>query len=161
MGGSATLYIGGATKTEIELRKTAAQRSAETLRAAVREGVVPGGGMALLNCRAALSDFDSNDPDERAAYRILAEALAEPARAIFENAGYDPSEIMARLSVEAPGCGFDAVSGQIVDVTQAGILDTAAVLKSAVRGAVKTAALALSVDVLVHVRKPEIVTQPS
>ena len=161
MGGSATLYIGGATKTEMELRKTAAQRSAETLRAAVREGVVPGGGIALLKCREVLTDYDSTDPDERAAYRILAEALAEPARAIFENAGYDPSEIMARLSVEDSGCGFDAVSGQIVDVTEAGILDTAAVLKSAVRGAVKTAALALSVDVLVHVRQPEIVTQPS
>jgi chaperonin GroEL len=161
MGGSATLYIGGATKTEMELRKSAAQRSAETLRAAVREGVVPGGGIALLKCRAALSNVDSADPDERAAYRILAEALAEPARAIFENAGYDPSEIMARLSVEDSGCGFDAVTGQIVDVTQAGILDTAAVLKSAVRGAVRTAALALSVDVLVHVRNPEIATQPS
>lgn len=161
MGGSATLYVGGATKTEMELRKTAAQRSAETLRAAVREGVVPGGGIALLKCREVLTDYDANDPDERAAYRILAEALAEPARVIFENAGYDPSEIMARLAVEDSACGFDAVSGQIVNVTEAGILDTAAVLKSAVRGAVKTAALALSVDVLVHVRKPEIVTQPS
>lgn len=161
LGGSATLYIGGATKTEMELRKTAAQRSADTLRAAVREGVVPGGGIALFRCREILTDYDSTDPDERAAYRILADALAEPARAIFENAGYDPSEIMARLSTESSDCGFDAVTGEIVDVTQAGILDTAAVLKSAVRGAVKTAALALSVDVLVHVRNPEIVTQPS
>ncbi|MBZ0300077.1 MAG: hypothetical protein K8J31_10065 [Anaerolineae bacterium] len=159
-GGSATLWVGGSTKLEIEARKAVAERTAGTLRAAVREGVLPGGGMALLNCRSALDTLRPDDADERAAYRTLHEALAEPARAIFENAGYDASEVLAKLSFEPSNCGFDVLSGQVVDVCEAGILDSAAVLKSAVRSAVTTASLALSIDVLVHHRKPEAMSQP-
>ncbi len=160
MGGSATLWIGGATQPEIDLRKALAERTADTLRAAVRDGVLPGAGVALLNCRPALDQHPFSDPDERAAYRILSEALAEPARAIWENAGYDPGAVMAKLSFEDSGCGFDAIRGQVVNVREAGILDSAAVIKQAVRSAVTTAALALSVDVLIHVRNPEMVAQP-
>ncbi|HLV36845.1 MAG TPA: chaperonin GroEL [Spirillospora sp.] len=160
MGGSATLYVGGATKLEIEARKALAERTAETLRGAVREGVLPGGGVALLNCRAALEDYDSADPDERAACQILVKALAEPARVIYANAGYDPSEVMAKLAYAPPGHGFDVITGQIIDMQQAGILDSAPVLKHALRSAVTTAGLALSVDVLVQHRKPETATQP-
>lgn len=162
MGGSATLWIGGATKPEIEVRKALAERAASTLRSAVRDGVVPGGGLALMNVRPALEKklAAATEADERAAYRILIEALDAPARAIYENAGYDSSEVMAKLSFANAGQGFDVLTGSVVDMNKAGILDCAAVQKMAVRSAVATAALALTIDVLVHHRKPEVVGEP-
>lgn len=162
MGGSATLWIGGSTEPEIAYQKSLAERTARTIRAAVREGVVPGGGVALLACRAAMDGrhTDCTDPDERAAYRILHHALAEPARAIFANAGYDPGDMMAQISGADKGCGFDVRTGSVVDMQAAGIVDSTAVIKAALHNAVATAGLALSIDVLVHHRQPEIVTHP-
>lgn len=161
-GGSATLWIGGATKPEIDMRKALAERAASTLRSAVREGVVPGGGLALMNVRPALEKklAAAKDADERAAYGILLEAMKAPARAIFENAGYESSEIMAKLSFADRGQGFDVLADDVVNMADAGILDCTAVQKAAARNAIATAALALTIDVLVHHRKPEIVGQP-
>ncbi len=158
MGGSATLWIGGATDSEIEVRKAIAERAAAAVRTAVRDGVIPGGGLALLNCCAALEERwqAASESAERAAYRILCEALATPMRVIFANAGFNPSEIMARLAFENSSMGFDVVQKRVVNVVEAGILDSAAVQKAAVRNAVSTAALALTIDTFVHLRKPEI-----
>jgi chaperonin GroEL len=156
IGGSATLRIGAVTETEIETRKTLAERTAETLRGALMEGVLPGGGVALLNCRPALKRMlDACDaPDERAAFRILMRAMEEPTRTIIANAGFDASEVMAEVRLAGPGHGFDATSEQVVDVVQSGIMDVAAVQKSAVHSAIAGAALALTTDVLVHHKKP-------
>jgi len=155
LGGSATLWIGGATEFEITSRKEVAERTAAALRAAMMEGVVPGGGVALLSCRLALQQMlaHSDGPDERAAYRILIKALAEPFRTIVANAGYDASEAMAEVRLAGPGHGFDATAGRVVDVMKTGIYDPAIVLKSAAYAAVSTAGLALTVDVLVHRRE--------
>ena len=155
LGGSATLSIGGATELEITSRKEVAERTAAALRAAMMEGVVPGGGVALLSCRLALQQMlaHSDAPDERAAYRILIKALAEPFRTIVANAGYDASEAMAEVRLVGPGHGFDATAGRVVDVMKTGIYDPAIVLKSAAYAAVSTAGLALTVDVLVHRRE--------
>jgi chaperonin GroEL len=119
------------------------------------EGVVPGGGTALLACRSELQELaaGSNDPDERAAYRILIKALAEPFRTIVANAGYDASEIMAEVRLAGPGHGYDVTTGQVVDMMQAGIYDPAIVVKSAVYAALTTASMALTVDVLIHRRE--------
>lgn len=162
MGGSATLWIGGSTSPEINVRKALAERTASTLRSAVREGVLPGGGLALMNIRPALEKklAAATEVEERATYNILIAALAEPSRAIFENAGYDSSEVMAKLSFAKPGQGYDVISGDVVDMAGAGILDSATVQKMVVRNAIATAALALTIDVLVHHRKPEVVGQP-
>ncbi len=162
MGGAMTLWVGGFTEPEISARKRMAERTALALRAAMHEGVVPGGGVALLNCREVLEKRQAaaRDTDERAAYRILIEALAAPARTIFRNAGYDPSEVMAKLYHECPNMGFDVVAKRVVNMCQAGILDGALVLKTSVRNAVSTAALALTIDSLVHVAKPEIIRKP-
>ncbi len=159
LGGSLTLFVGSFSKNEIELRKTAAERTVLIMRSVIREGVVPGGGIALLKSRSILEKWraKARDADEYAAYRILYEAFAAPARTIFANAGYDPSEIMARLSVESPETGFDVTSGQIVNVYEQGILDSAEVVKTSVYNAISTAGLALTIDVLVHVSKPEMV----
>lgn len=162
MGGSAMLWVGGATKLEIEAHKELAQRTADALRGAVREGVVPGGGVSLLACRPALRQRldQSTDADERAAYRILVKAMEAPIRTILTNAGYDASEVMAEIRLGGAGQGFDVRCGQIVDMTQAGIWDAVAVLKTAVHSAIASAALALTTDVLVHHRTPPQVMQP-
>lgn len=152
MGGSATLWVGSITELEIEARKELAKRTADALRGAIMEGVLPGGGVSLLACRPALQNMleQSTDPDERAAYRILTGALEEPTRTIITNAGYDASEIMAEVKQAGAGYGFDVRSAQVVDIAQAGIFDAANVQKEAVHSAVSSAALALTVDVLIH-----------
>jgi chaperonin GroEL len=157
IGGSATLRIGGVTELELNARKELAERTAEALRGAIMEGVLPGGGASLLACRPALERMmdQSSDPDERAAFRILIRALEEPLRTIVTNVGFDDREIMAEIKRAGPGYGFDVVSEQIVDMAQAGIFDVATVLKSAVHSAIAGAALALTTDVLVHHKKPE------
>jgi chaperonin GroEL len=157
MGGSATLWVGGATELEITARKELAQRTSDALRGAIIEGVLPGGGVSLLACRPGLQGrLDrSTDPDERAAYRMLIKALEEPIRTILTNAGYDASEIMAEIKQAGAGCGFDVRSGQVIPMAQAGIFDAASVQQEAVHSAVAGAALALTVDVLVHHKQPE------
>jgi len=157
MGGTAVLWVGGATELQIETRKGLAERTANALRGAVREGVVPGGGVALLACRPALQQMlaQSTEGDERAAYVILMKAMEEPIRTIIANAGYDASEIMAEVKLTGPGHGFDVKSEQLVDMAQAGIFDVAAVQRAAVHGAIAGAALALTIDVLIHHKKPE------
>lgn len=156
MGGSATLWVGGTSELEINARKELAQRASDALRGAIMEGVLPGGGVSLLACRPALQHVldQSADPDQRAAYRILIKALEEPLRTIIANAGYDASEIMAEIKQAGAGFGFDARAGHVADVAQAGIFDAASVQCEAVRSAVAGAALALTVDVLIHHKTP-------
>ncbi len=162
MGSSVTLWVGGFTKTEIDARKTLAERAARALRAAMLEGVVPGGGIALLNCRPMLEEKRraSENEDERMAYRLLIEALAAPARTLFSNSGYDASEIMARLQQVGPDSGFDVVADRIVNMGEAGIMDSALILKTSLRNAISTAALALTIDSIVHLSQPEMIGKP-
>ncbi len=157
MGGSAVLWVGGVTELEITARKEQAQRAADALRGAITDGVVPGGGVSLLACRPALQERldQSTDPDERAAYRILIKALEEPVRTILTNAGYDASEVMAEMKRADAGHGFDVRSGQIVEMAKVGIFDAASVQKAAVHSAVASAALALTIDVLIHRKTPK------
>jgi chaperonin GroEL len=161
-GGSATLWVGGTTEMEIRARRELAERTADALRGAVREGMLPGGGVSLLACHPSLQErLDcSVDADERAAYRILIKAMEAPIRAILTNAGYDASEVMAEIRLAGSGHGFDVRSRQVVDMAQVGIWDAAAVLKTAVHSAVSGAALALTTDVLVHHKQPSQSTEP-
>ncbi len=160
LGGSAILWVGAATETEIESRKTLAERAAHTLRAALRNGIVPGGGVALLACQTALQEkADINTQlEERAAYRILHTAMEAPLRAIVNNAGFEASVALSRLS--GANAGFDARSGAIVDMVEAGIWDATAVLRTAVHGAISGAALALTTDVLIHHKNPQQAMEP-
>jgi chaperonin GroEL len=152
LGGSATLWVGGVTEIEIEERQEVAKRTAAAMRGAIMEGVIPGGGVALLACQPTLQRQleGSNDSDARAAYRILLEAMEAPTRAIVANAGYDPSEVMAHIKLAGPDHGFNVTTGQVVDMAQAGILDATSVQKAAVYSAIASAGLALTIDVLVH-----------
>jgi chaperonin GroEL len=152
ISGSAVLEVGGFTQNEVKDRKELAERTATALRAAMREGVLPGGGAALLACRPALQRRleESADVDERMAYRILLRAVEAPFRTLVENAGFESSVVLGEVGRAGVGYGFDAVTGQVVDMAGEGILDAAVVQKAAVRSGVGGAALALTTDVIVH-----------
>ena len=156
LGGVAILRIGDALPARMDSRIAIAKETAKSLRHALRDGVLPGGGVALLACRDALEG--TLDPDEdsarRAARRILLRALEEPLRAICYNGGFDSAKA-AELEGRPRGHGIDIRSGAIVDALAAGIIDVASVLEAALRGAVKGAALALTIDVLLHHAQPQ------
>lgn len=149
MGGAALLWLGGETESDSIFRREQAERTALALRGALRDGVGPGGGAAYLDCRPLLSAQTSNEA-ERVAFRILAQALEAPARTIIGNAGFEPSECLARVQSAGPGYGFDVRTGEVVNMCAAGIVDTISVLQAALRTAVTTASLALSAEVLVQ-----------
>lgn len=162
LGGSATFWVGGTTKSEIESRKTLAKRTGQALRGAVIEGILPGGGIALLNCRPLLAEklAQSSSADESAAYRILLRVIEEPIRTLLTNAGYNPSEIMGQIERAGPGYGFDLQSAKLVDMVEAGVFDVATVQKDAIRSAISSAALALTIDIMVHHKKPQESMEP-
>jgi chaperonin GroEL len=162
MGGSAVLWVGGTTEREIRQRKLLAENAVETMRGIVQFGILPGGGVSLLRCQPALDAWLGSPADisQRMAHRALSDALNAPARAILSNAGCDPSATLARISAEAPDRGYDVLTGQMVNLLDAGIVESAAAYKAAVQGAINTAAAALTIDVLVHTRNPETVLEP-
>lgn len=154
MGGSATLWLPGLTQSEQEFNKEVAQRTAAAMRGAMRDGVVPGGGVALLACRESLRAHfaDGAEPEARAASHILCSALDAPLRTLLRNAGLEPGEILADIQAAGPGYGYDVRSRRLVNMAEAGIFDAATVLEAAVHSAISTAAMALTTDVMVHRR---------
>ena len=161
LGGVAILRIGDALPARMDSRIASAKETAKSLRRALRDGIVPGAGVALLACRAALeaSPVEAGESDARAAQRMLLRALEAPIRTICHNAGFESAKV-AELNGKPPGYGIDARSGAIVDVMDAGIIDVASVTKAAVRSAVTSAALALTIDVLLHHAQPEATYAP-
>jgi chaperonin GroEL len=157
MGGSAILFTGGATEMEINTRKDLAERAAEAIRGAMMHGVIPGGGSSYLACRPALKTAleEALDPEEKAAYRILLTAMEIPLRTIAANAGLVPEEVFAELKQAGPGFGYDVRKRRTFDIGQAELIDSASVVQAAAYRAIMGAALLLTVDVLVHLKKPE------
>ena len=162
MGGSASLFVGGLSEIDITTRKEQAEAAVGAVRGALLRGVLPGGGAALLACKPVLDEMAAHADvlEERVAYQVLSRALEEPTRTILLNAGYDPSVYLARIAQAAPGFGFDVRTAQVVDMVQAGIFDSAGVLFEALWGAVSSAALALTVDSLVHKKRQKIANRP-
>lgn len=156
MGGTAVLWVGGNSPINIEMRKALAERTAEAMRGALREGVLPGGGIALLACQPALQKLRlaARDPDERAAYAILLKAVQTPVRTLVDNAGFSADKVLAQIELAGPGIGFDVAQRQLVDMAQSGIYDAASVVKAATFSAIHGAALALTIDVFVHLKNP-------
>ena len=162
LGGSAALIVGGVNEIEIDSRKDLARRTANAMRCAVREGVLPGGGAALLACQPVLEEkaAQSSDLEERIAYRILKKAVEVPIRTILYNAGYDASEIMAEIKQAGLGNAFDVHQRKVDLMAEAGIYDVSSVIKEAAFRAITSAALALTTDVLIHHKNPEKATTP-
>jgi chaperonin GroEL len=150
-GGVAVLKVGGIGKEEAKIRKTVADDAVESVRCALEEGTVPGGGAAYIACIPALEALAevTEESDEAAGVRILAEALTAPLQQIADNAGYPGATIAAKVKTQGRGYVFDALSGQIVPATEGGILDPAKVVRVALEKATSTAAMILTTDAIV------------
>jgi chaperonin GroEL len=162
MGGAGIVWVGGMSEHDIKARKALTERTAQVIRRSLMSGILPGGGVALFACRPTLDKLAkaATVVDERAAYHILSQAMEAPLRIMLANGGYTPGPILSKIEASGAGSGFDLHSQQIVNMVDAGIVDSAEVIKTAVHNAIASAALALTIDVLVHHRNPEIAANP-
>jgi chaperonin GroEL len=152
-GGVAIVKVGAATEVELKEKKHRIEDALSATRAAIEEGIVPGGGVALLQAASALEKLDL-EGDEATGAAIVRQSLAEPARRIAQNAGYEGAVIVEQIKAEGDGRGFDAATGAWVDMVKAGIIDPAKVTRSALQNAGSIAAIILTVESAV-VEKPE------
>ncbi|MFW6126299.1 MAG: chaperonin GroEL [Chloroflexota bacterium] len=155
-GGVAVIKVGAATETELEEKKHRMEDALEATKAAVEEGILPGGGVALLNAGSALEKLEKElAGDERVGAQILRRALQEPARQLAENAGFEGAIIVERLKSEKPAIGFDVVAEDYRDMYEAGIIDPTKVTRSALQNAVSIAGMLLTTEALVAEIKEE------
>ncbi|MCS7179153.1 MAG: chaperonin GroEL [Anaerolineae bacterium] len=153
-GGVAIIRVGAATETELKEKKHRVEDALSATRAAIEEGIVPGGGVALINAISALDNVKMQYRDEQTGVEILRTALEAPLMQIAENAGYDGAVILdtvRRFQKEKnnPRIGFDVLAGEYVDMVERGIIDPAKVTKGAVENAASIAAMILSTEALV------------
>lgn len=149
-GGVAVIKVGAATETELKERKLRIEDALNSTRAAVEEGIVSGGGTALLNVYGAAEKvLDTVEGDVATGVRIILRALEEPVRQIAENAGLEGSIIVDRLKREEVGVGFNAATGEWVNMIEAGVVDPAKVTRSALQNAASVAALFLTTEAVV------------
>ncbi|MFJ6210912.1 chaperonin GroEL [Lysinibacillus sp. NPDC092081] len=149
-GGVAVIKVGAATETELKERKLRIEDALNSTRAAVEEGIVSGGGTALLNVYAAVEKVaDTEEGDVATGVKIVLRALEEPVRQIANNAGLEGSIIVDRLKREEIGVGFNAATGEWVNMMEAGVVDPAKVTRSALQNAASVAALFLTTEAVV------------
>lgn len=147
-GGVAVIRVGAATETEMKEVKHRIEDAVGATKAAVEEGVVPGGGVALIRAVKALDDLNLND-EEMIAVNILRRALEEPLRVIAANAGFEGAVIVDEVKKHAGNFGFNAATGQYEDMIAAGIIDPAKVTRSALQNAVSVAGMILTTEAVV------------
>ena len=152
-GGVAVIKVGASTETELKEKKHRYEDALSATRAAVEEGIVPGGGVTLLAAAEALATKDLVG-DELTGYMIVKRALEEPLRIIARNAGLEGSVIVEKVREAKKGFGLNAKTGEIVDMAKAGIVDPAKVTRSTIQNAASIAGLVLTTETLV-VEKPE------
>ncbi|ASS68772.1 MULTISPECIES: chaperonin GroEL [Paenibacillus] len=152
-GGVAVIKVGAATETELKERKLRIEDALNSTRAAVEEGIVSGGGTALVNVYGAVAALDVTG-EEKTGVNIILRALEEPVRTIATNAGVEGSVIVERLKKEAIGIGYNAATGDWVNMFEAGIVDPTKVTRSALQNAASVAAVVLTTEAVV-VDKPE------
>ncbi len=152
-GGVAVVKVGAPTETELKEMKLRIEDALNATRAAVEEGMVSGGGTALVNVISKVAALDATG-DEATGIRIVLRALEEPVRQIAENAGYEGSVIIDRLKNAELGIGFNAATGEWVNMLEAGIVDPTKVTRSALQNAASVAALLLTTEAVVA-DKPE------
>jgi chaperonin GroEL len=153
-GGVAVIRVGAATETELKEKKHRVEDALSATRAAVEEGIVAGGGVALINAISALNDVEMDYPDEQTGVNILRTALEMPMRKIAFNAGDDGSVILDSVrrrqkEQDNPHIGYDVMTGKYLDMVEAGIIDPAKVTKGALSNAASIAAMVLSTEALI------------
>ncbi|GAB5603882.1 chaperonin GroEL [Thermus sp. FJN-A] len=156
-GGVAVIRVGAATETELKEKKHRFEDALSATRAAVEEGIVPGGGVTLLRAIGAVEELIAKlEGDEATGAKIVRRALEEPARQIAENAGYEGSVIVQKILAETKNLryGFDAATGEYRDMVEAGIVDPAKVTRSALQNAASIGSLILTTEAVVA-EKPE------
>lgn len=154
-GGVAVIRVGGATEIEVKERKDRVEDAINATRAAVAEGIVPGGGIALLRATKVLSNLTTSSHDEKLGIDILKKAIQAPARQIVDNAGLDASLIVGKiLENDSFSFGFDARKGEYGDMLKAGIIDPVKVVRIALQSAASVASLMATTECMIA-EKPE------
>ncbi|MGY6152779.1 chaperonin GroEL [Paraburkholderia graminis] len=148
-GGVAVIKVGAATEVEMKEKKDRVDDALHATRAAVEEGIVPGGGVALLRARAAIADLKGANADQDAGIRIVLRALEAPLRVIASNAGDEPSVVIAKVLEGKGNFGYDAATGQYGDLVEAGVVDPTKVTRTALQNAASVAGLILTTDATV------------
>ncbi len=160
-GGVAVIKVGAATETELKEKKHRVEDALSATRAALEEGIVPGGGVALLKAQKAVGELlESLDGDERTGARIIYRALEEPIRQIAENAGADGSIVVDKVRSEGDSVGFNALTGEYEDLVKAGVIDPAMVTRSALQNAASIGSLIVTTDVVVAEPEEETPAMP-
>jgi len=154
-GGVALIKVGAATEVELKEKKHRIEDAVSATRAAIEEGIVPGGGVTLIRAEKAVDvDALGLSGDEATGATIVQRALAEPARLIASNAGFEGAVVVERIRSESGAKGFNAATGEWGDLTKAGVIDPAKVTRSALQNAASIAALVLTTESAV-VERPE------
>jgi chaperonin GroEL len=154
-GGVAVIRVGGSTEIEVKERKDRVDDAMHATRAAVEEGIVPGGGSALLYAIKALDNITPANPDQKVGIDIVRKALQAPARQIAENSGTDGSIVVGKLlESKDTNYGYDAQKGEFTDLVQSGIIDPTKVVRHALQDAASVAGLLITTEAMVA-EKPE------
>jgi chaperonin GroEL len=148
-GGVAVIKVGAATEIEMKEKKARVEDALHATRAAVEEGVVPGGGVALIRAQKALEKLEGSNEDQQVGVRILSRSIEEPLRQIVDNAGEDAAVILNRVKEGKGAFGYNAASGEFGDMLDGGILDPTKVTRLALQNAASVAGLLLTTEVMV------------
>ena len=153
-GGVAVINVGAATETEMKEKKALVEDALHATRAAVEEGIVPGGGVALIRAQSSLADMTADEHDEQVGIDILRRALEAPIRQIATNAGADGSIVAAKVREGKDSFGFNALTDEYEDLVESGVIDPTKVVRSALQNAASIAGLLLTTEAVV-VEQPE------
>jgi chaperonin GroEL len=149
-GGVAVIRVGGATEVEVKEKKDRVDDALNATRAAVEEGIVPGGGVALLRAKLAVQKLSSDNADVKAGLNLVLRALEAPIRQIVENAGVEGSIVVGKITDNASETfGFNAQSEEYVDMIKAGIVDPAKVVRTALQDAASVAGLLITTEAMI------------
>ena len=154
VGGVAVIHVGAATETEMKEKKDRVEDALNATRAAVEEGIVPGGGTALIRVSKVLGDIKPADDDELAGVNIVRRAIEEPLRQIAHNAGFEGSIVVEKVRQGKDGFGFNAATGEYEDLIKAGVIDPKKVTRTALQNAASVASLLLTTECAIA-EKPE------
>ncbi|MBL7068850.1 MAG: chaperonin GroEL [Candidatus Omnitrophica bacterium] len=147
-GGVAVINVGAATETEMKEKKARVEDALHATRAAVEEGIIPGGGVALLRCISAV-DNAKLEGDEKTGGSIIKRVLEDPARQIVENAGLEGSVVVQRIKEEKTNVGYDADKGEYTDMIQAGVIDPTKVTRTALQNAASISSLMITTEAMI------------
>ena len=145
-GGVAVIHVGAATETELKEKQHRYEDALSATRVAIEEGIVPGGGAALVHAIPTLDDVEAEDEDEQTGIDIVREALESPLRQLVDNAGFEGSVIVRRVAKKDPDVGFDVLAGEYTNMVEAGIVDPVRVTRAALENAASIASMILTTE---------------